>query len=90
MKSFIFLAALGFGVSAVAEEALPLQAELNQKQAYQLYEYLNVPARPEPDGRRLVKRTDNVECAKTSFYPGDFEYSCSVSLAVDEAGKLVP
>ncbi|NBX93666.1 MAG: hypothetical protein EB078_02840 [Proteobacteria bacterium] len=89
MKSLFIFSVLTIGAGLRAQE-LPLQIELNSQQAYQLYEHLNVPVQADLEERRLVKRAGAVECSKVSFYPGDFEYTCSLNVSLDESGKLVP
>lgn len=83
MKKLILVLALNCGWMSLAhEEVMVLKVNLSEEESYQVYEYLKVPAVADPDGRRLVKETKDVFCSRTSYYPGDFEYSCTVVLRI--------
>lgn len=87
MKGFLSFVLIGF-CSALFGNDLSLKVKLNEHESYQLYEHLNLVAEVEANGKSLVKKTDEIYCSRTSYYPGDFEYSCQVNLRISESGML--
>ena len=91
MKLMSFVIAALFALSAKANETgeLSVELKLSSEESYKLYDFLDVQAVEDPDGRVLVKRAENVVCSRSSFYPGDLEYSCTLSVQVSKAGQVV-
>jgi hypothetical protein len=87
MKSLSLLVALGLCSSLFAND-LALKIKLSENESYQLYEHMNLVVEAEEGGKRLVKKSDEVYCSKTSYYIGDFEYACYLTVQISEAGHL--
>lgn len=88
MKGLFGFVLIGFCGGLFAND-LSIKVKLNEHESYQLYEHLNLVAEVEGNGKSLVKKTDEIYCSRTSYYPGDFEYSCLVNLRISESGMLV-
>ena len=71
-----------------AESNKNVVVELQDKAAYELYEHLNVRAEMLADGNSLVKNGENMACSRTSFYPGDLEYRCTLNVLVSPSGAV--
>ena len=87
---FLSLMALMLATAAVASgsEEVQIKSVLNSQESYRLYEFLDVAEVAERGGKVLVKRSGNVVCTRTSFYPGDREYECSVEVYVNRLGEI--
>jgi hypothetical protein len=68
-------------------QELQIKTVLNSQDSYKLYEFLDVAEVAEQGGKVLVKRSGDVVCTRTSFYPGDREYECSVEVYLNRAGE---
>jgi hypothetical protein len=79
-----------FAAAAVASDNNEMQIKtfLNSQESYRLYEFLDVAAVADQGGKVLVKRSGNVVCTRTSFYPGDREYECSVEVYLNRSGEI--
>lgn len=84
------LITLMFATAAAAgdNDDVQIKTVLNSQESYKLYEFLDVAAVAEQGGKVLVKRSGNVVCTRTSFYPGDREYECSVEVYLNRAGEI--
>lgn len=84
------LMTLMFTTAAVASdnEQVQINTVLNSQESHRLYEFLDVAEVAEQGGKVLVKRSGNVVCTRTSFYPGDREYECSVEVYVNRSGEI--
>lgn len=68
----------------------PVEIALGEEESFQVYEQLQVPTEVEAGGKRLVRRGQNVSCSRSSYYPGDFEYNCTIQLLVTGQGVTLP
>ncbi len=84
------LITLMFATAAAAgdNDDVQIKTVLNSQESYKLYEFLDVAAVAEQGGKVLVKRSGNVVCTRTSFYPGDREYECSVEVYLNRSGEI--
>jgi hypothetical protein len=78
---------LATAVVASDNDELQIKTVLNSQESYRLYEFLDVAEVAERGGKVLVKRSGNVVCTRTSFYPGDREYECTVEVYVNRSGE---
>lgn len=84
MKFFIMLSLLS-GLVQAAQVKVPL----TEKQSFELYHFLQLPEEPLLDRKALGKTGKSVACMRSSAYPGDFEYSCEVTVEVSEFGTVI-
>lgn len=89
-SKLVSLIPLMFAAAAVASDNNEMQIKtfLNSQESYRLYEFLDVAAVADQGGKVLVKRSGNVVCTRTSFYPGDREYECSVEVYLNRSGEI--